>query len=130
MPGFTPDNNLLSSFKAAFRGLFLVTRYERNAGLHVLAVVLVTLAGFIFMINLTHWIILLMLFAMVISAEMLNSAIEKLSDIVEPNFNNKVKDLKDISAGAVLLTSIVSVIIGIIIFAPYILKFFKNLPNL
>jgi len=129
MPAFTPDNNILRSFKAAFRGLFLVIRYERNAGFHFLAVVSVTLAGFIFKINSTHWIILLLLFAIVISAEMLNSAIEKLADIAEPDFNNKVKDLKDIAAGAVLWTSIVSVIIGIIIFVPYILKIFKNMPN-
>lgn len=114
---------------AAFRGLIILIRNERNARIHFMTAVLVTTAGFVFRINSTQWAIILLLFAMIISAEMFNSAIEKLADLVEPNLNNEIRDLKDLAAGAVLWASMVSVIIGIIIFAPYILKIFKNIPN-
>ena len=117
--------SLASSFSAAFRGVWLIFRTERNARIHLAAAILVTSAGFFFGISKTDWIIVLLLFAMVITAEMINTAIEKLADVAEPGFSNKVRDLKDISAGAVLWTSMVSVIIGIIIFAPEFLEFIR-----
>jgi diacylglycerol kinase len=129
MPALSSKNNLKESFMAAFRGLFILIRNERNARIHFLAVTLITIAGFVLRINSTHWAIILLLFALIISTEMINSAMEKLADLVEPDLNNEVKYLKDLAAGAVLWASMVSVIIGIIIFAPYILKFFKNIPN-
>ncbi|MBK6346327.1 MAG: diacylglycerol kinase family protein [Bacteroidales bacterium] len=119
------SKGLGSSFSAAFRGLFLVIRTERNVRIHLFAALLVTTAGFIFGISKTDWIIILLLFAMVITAEMINTAIEKLADVAEPGFSNKVRDLKDISAGAVLWMSMVSIIIGIIIFAPEFLEFIR-----
>ncbi len=126
MPGSFSNNNFSKSLLAAFRGIRIV-RQERNVRIHFIVIALVTIAGLIFKINLTKWMIILILFALVISAEMLNSAIERLTDLVEPEKSYKVKDLKDIAAGAVLFSSIVSVIIGIIIFATEILKYFKNI---
>ncbi len=127
MPASLSNNNFRKSLLAAFRGIRIAGQ-ERNVRIHFIAAALVSIAGFILKINLTKWMIVLILFAMVISTEFINSALERLADMVEPNENPHVRDLKDIAAGAVLLTSIVSVIIGIIIFAPEILKFFKNIP--
>ncbi|KAF0196750.1 MAG: diacylglycerol kinase [Bacteroidetes bacterium] len=121
----TNFNDLGRSFSAAFRGLWLIFRTERNARIHLAAAVLVTIAGCFLGISKTDWIIILLLFAIVIAAEMINTAIEKLADVVESGFSERVRDLKDISAGAVLWTSMVSVIIGIIIFAPEFLEFIR-----
>lgn len=118
----TLKSSLKKSFLVAFRGLFLMIKSERNARIHFSAAILVVIAGFIFKIAITEWMIVLILIALVISAEMFNTAVEKLADLTEPNENHQVMDLKDIAAGAVLWISIVSVIIGIIIFAPQILQ--------
>lgn len=119
-----PKTNFNKSLLAASRGLFLIlSGDERNARIHFIAAVLVTIAGFIFRISSTEWMVVLILFALVIGAEMFNSSLEKLADLVEPDENPFIRDLKDIAAGAVLWISIVSVIIGIIIFAPRILQF-------
>ena len=126
-----PDkkNNLNKSFLAAFRGLLIIFKQERNAKIHLTAAILVTIAGFIFDISVIEWMLILILFGVVISLEMINTAIEKLADITEPDESNPVRDLKDIAAGAVLWSSIVSVIIGIIIFAPEIIEFIKTYTN-
>jgi len=130
MANANSDRNLLKSFQAAFRGIFISIKSERNIRIHFVAAILVTLAGLIFKISTTYWIIILILFALVIATEMINTALEKLADLVEPNLNNQIRDIKDISAAAVLWTSIVSVIVGFLIFAPQIIKFFKIFLNL
>jgi undecaprenol kinase len=125
MPKTNSDRNLLKSFQAAFRGIFIVIRDERNLRIHFIAALMVILAGFLFKISLSNWLIILILFAIVIAAEMINTAIEKLADFVEPNLNKQIRDIKDIAAAAVLWVSIVSVIVGFLIFAPQIIKIFK-----
>lgn len=84
--------------------------------------VLVIISGFIFKISITEWIICIVLFGLVITAELINTAIETTVDIVMPEKNEKAKLAKDIAAGAVLVSAIASAIIGIIIFLPKILN--------
>lgn len=120
-------NNLFNSFKCAFNGIKNVFINERNFKIHTLAMILVIIFGFIFKLSLTEWIICLICFALVMGFEMINTAIEKTVDLAEPNFNETARIAKDASAGAVLLVSILSAIIGIIIFAPKIINFISNL---
>ena len=84
--------------------------------------VLVIISGFIFKISITEWTICIVLFGLVITAELINTAIETTVDIVMPEKNEKAKLAKDIVAGAVLVSAIASAIIGIIIFLPKILN--------
>ena len=84
--------------------------------------VLVIISGFIFKISITEWTICIVLFGLVITAELINTAIETTVDIVMPEKNEKAKLAKDIAAGAVLVSAIASAIIGIIIFLPKILN--------
>jgi diacylglycerol kinase (ATP) len=79
------------------------------------------LAGFYFNICGTEWLILLLCIGLVLSLETINTAIEYLVDFVEPNQNSKAGAIKDLSSAAVLIASIISVIIGIMIFGKYIL---------
>lgn len=88
--------------------------------------ILVLIAGIIFKISFIEWIICFILFALVISLELVNTAIEATVDLVTKNFNIQAKKAKDTAAGAVLLVAIFSALIGFMIFIPKVLLLFKN----
>lgn len=111
---------LFKSFKHAFEGIFSSFKAERNMKIHILIMVLVIIAGFLFNISKIEWIACIFLFAIVISAELFNTAIETIVDMIMPEKNDKAKLAKDVSAGAVLMLTIGAVIIGLIIFLPKI----------
>ena len=113
---------IINSFKYAFQGIVSSFKAERNMKIHILMMILVIIAGFIFKITKIEWIICISLFGLVISSELFNTAIETIVDIVMPEKNEKAKLAKDVSAGAVLVLAIASAIIGSMIFWPYICK--------
>ena len=82
---------------------------------------LVIIAGIVLKITQAEWIVCIILFGFVITIELINTAIETTVDIAMPNINERAKLAKDISAGAVLISAIISVIVGLIIFIPKIL---------
>jgi len=82
---------------------------------------MVITAGVLCDINRIEWLIILLCIAMVIALEMINSALEKLSDLVEPNYNPTIKIVKDVGAAAVLWSVIISIVIGLVIFIPRII---------
>lgn len=114
------SKKLINSFKYAICGIITGFKEEQNMKIHTLAVIIVITLGIALKISKTEWIICLILFGIVISAELLNTAIETVVDIAMPKINEKAKIAKDVSAGAVLIQAIISAIIGIIIFAPKI----------
>lgn len=116
---------LINSFKYAIEGIISSFKTERNMKLHVLAMTLVILLGFIIRLSKLEWIICIILFAIVIAGELFNTAIETTVDIAMPQRNEKAKLAKDISAGAVLIVAIGSLIIGGIIFIPKIIEILK-----
>ena len=111
---------LRNSFKYAFEGIAEAWKTEQNLKIHFAIMALVIIAGFMFKISAMEWIVCLLLFAIVISLELINTAIETTVDIAMPDINEKAKYAKDIAAGAVLFSAIISVIIGLIIFLPKI----------
>ena len=115
------SKKIINSFKYAISGIKLAFKEERNMKIHFLAMTLVIILGIILKITNLEWIICIILFGLVISAELLNTAIETLTNVVMPEKNEKAKITKDVAAGAVLVMAIVSAIIGIIIFIPRIL---------
>lgn len=112
---------LISSFKYAINGINTAFKEEQNMKIHVLAISVVIVLGVILKISKIEWIICLILFGMVVSAELFNTAIETTVDLAMPEKNEKAKIAKDVSAGAVLITAITAAIIGIIIFIPKII---------
>jgi diacylglycerol kinase len=109
--------NLKNSFVYALRGIFYCIRYERNMRIHIAATVLVTIAAKIFCdFSRTEWCVLILTCALVMSLEAINTAIERLTDEVSPEYSRFAKIAKDVAAGAVLIASIAAVIIGIILF--------------
>lgn len=113
---------LYKSFEYAFTGILSALKSEKNLVIHFVIMSFVITFGFIFEINLLEWIICMIMFALVISAELFNTAIEMLVDMTEPNVNNKAKFCKDVAAGAVLFNASVAFIVGLIIFILYIFK--------
>lgn len=116
----------IASFKYAFKGLAFILSSQHNFIIHLVVAVLVTAAGLIFNISNIEWIALIITFALVLSVEAINTSIEKLTDLVSPDFNQKAGKVKDIAAASVLITAIASVIIGLIIFLPRIICCWQN----
>ena len=113
----------MSSFKQSFSYAingFKVALNEKHFKVHLLAVVVVTAAGFYFHITQTEWLICLLLFALVISLEIVNTSIERFVDLVSPEHNPKAGQVKDLAAAAVLVAAIASVIAAVLIFSKYI----------
>jgi diacylglycerol kinase len=115
----------LKSFLFALNGLGEAIRHEKNFRIQFVIALLVIGAGFFFSISATEWMAILICIAMVLSFEIMNSAIEKLCDFVCPSINPTIKKIKDLSAGAVLLSAIISFIVGCIIFIPKIKMLFQ-----
>ena len=120
-------NSLTKSFGYAFEGIWTGIRKERNMKIHCLAIILVTLAGTLFQITASEWCICLILFALVASLELVNTAVEAVVDLVTEEKKPLAKAAKDTAAGAVLFSAIVSVVAGCIIFVPYLLELFEKL---
>ena len=113
--------SLIYSFFYAGRGIISALKKERNLKIHFGIMLLVIIAGFYFKISIQEWITCIILFGLVISLELVNTAIETTVDIAMPEKNEKAKIAKDVSAGAVLVAAIVSAIIGLMIFIPKIM---------
>lgn len=111
----------LKSFVYAFNGIFTSIKNERNIKIHIVIMILAIIFGIILKISKTEWLICIILFGLVISMELINSAIEKVVDLVTKEKNEQAKIIKDTAAGAVLVTAIAAAIIGFMIFVPYII---------
>ena len=112
------QQSLIKSFGNAFAGIGYFFANDRNGKIHLAVTLTVLAAGLAFKITVVEWMLILLCIALVIGLEMLNNGLEKLCDMIQPNYHETVKIIKDVSAGAVLLAAIVSVIIGIFIFLP------------
>lgn len=112
------------SFKYAFNGLKILFTQEHNARIHLAVSLFTIFSGYILNISRVEWLVILLLIAIVISLEAINSAIENLSDVVSPQKNEKIKIVKDMSAAAVLIASSIAVICGCLIFIPKLCDFF------
>ena len=107
-------------FQHAIEGFCSSFKTERNMKIHVSIMILVIIVGILLEINKYEWIICIICFAIVISGELFNTAIETITDMVMPYKNEKAKLVKDISAGGVLILAVGAAIIGLIIFVPKI----------
>jgi diacylglycerol kinase (ATP) len=112
--------NRIRSVGVALRGALLLIRTEGSIKIQVFIVFLVTAAGFYFDISSAEWMMQILAIGLVLGVEGVNTAIEKLSDYVQPGFDKKIGFIKDISAGAVMWVSVAASIIGLIIYLPKI----------
>jgi diacylglycerol kinase (ATP) len=112
------------SFKFAFRGLASLLKNEHNSRIHLIAAIVVVTAGIILRINLLEWCLLFIVIGLVFLTELLNTSLEVLGDVFDPERNDRIKEVKDYAAGAVLISAIISVITGGFIFLPKLIRLF------
>ena len=110
----------VQGFGHGFRGLFIVIRSERNFQVHLLALAVVISAGCYFSISSTDWVLLIITSTLVMGLELVNTAIEKLCDDITLERKPSIRNVKDIAAGAVLLSSIGAIITAVLIFWKHI----------
>lgn len=116
----------LRSFRFAFGGIKTMIKNEHNSRVHFVALVVVIIVGIVLKIELLEWVAISIVSGVVILTELLNSAIEKLADFVEPAWNEKIGTIKDYCAGAVLISALIAVIVGGLIFIPKIIELIKG----
>jgi diacylglycerol kinase (ATP) len=113
----------LRSVRYAARGVRLMLASQHNAWVHAAATVLVTIAGMIFRLDRGEWCWVVVAMMAVWTAEALNTAFEFLCDVASPEFHPLVEKAKDVAAGAVLLSAAGSVVVGLLVFGPHLLKY-------
>lgn len=124
------NKSFIQSLDFAITGWKTVYRDERNFRKHVRVSFLVIALGFIFSLNLSEWLWLLTSISLVLFAEMLNTTFENIVDMVtDYHFDPLGKKIKDVAAGAVLLTACFAVVIGVLIFLPKMVHLFFYLKE-
>jgi undecaprenol kinase/diacylglycerol kinase (ATP) len=113
----------LNRVRYPLQGWVSFFRHEKNGQIQLLIAVFVVIAGFLLSISVIEWMMVLACIGVVIALEMINSAIEKFCDHVNPQVHPTIKFVKDIAAGAVLWVAVISAIIGAIIFLPKIFSY-------
>lgn len=111
------------SFKYAIEGLRIFFCHEHNAWIHIVATVFVVLLGLFYGITSTEWLFVSMAIGLVFVTEAVNTAIEYLCNLVSREYHPEIKVVKDVAAGAVLLSALVAVVIGVVIFLPRLFEF-------
>jgi diacylglycerol kinase len=117
-------NSRIRSFNFAIKGLWSLLKTEHNARIHLTAAIVAITIAIILKINAFEWALLIMVIGIVFMAELLNSSIESLADFVNPEWNEKIRIAKDYSAAAVMISAIISLIVGGLLFIPKILALF------
>jgi diacylglycerol kinase len=113
--------NLISSFRNAFSGLWYALRTQRNAQVHLLATLLAVLVGFGLGLDAIHWCLIILAMGLVWMAELSNTALENVVDLLSPEYHPLAKTAKDLKAGVVVVAALAAVAIGILVFGPPLL---------
>lgn len=115
--------NRLKSFGYAFKGFLFLIRNEANFQVQIVIAILAIILGFVFDISLLEWFAQLMAIAMVLVAESFNPSIEKMADFVNKDDHPEIGKIKDISAAACLIISVLALVIGVLLYLPKIVPF-------
>ena len=125
MSKFEVNTNLFKSFGFAIEGIKLAYKYNRNIKIHSVAAILAIILSLVLGITWFEFGLILITILLVIAAEMINTAIEEMVDLIVQEHREQARIAKDVAAGMVLLTAIGSVVIGAVIFLPYIFNLIK-----
>lgn len=114
----------INSFKYAFNGLIDTYRTEQSVWIYIPVALIVILIGFYLKINTTEWLIIILILGIILSLELINTALEAVVDLATEKYHPLAKKAKDTVSAAVLIFAVTSVIIGLIIFIPKIILLF------
>lgn len=118
----TKRGSLISSFSYATKGIIYAVIHERNMKIHIFSGLLVIAFSLYFQIRVYEWVIVILLIGGMLALEMVNTAIEQLVNLVTREVHPVAKIVKDVAAGAVFVYALTTVIIGLIIFIPYLVQ--------
>lgn len=121
------NRNLLESFKNAFNGIKSVAKSERNMKIHLLATVLVLMLSFFLKLSGTEFLAVCITIAIVLICEIFNTVTELLVDIIVDVYHPKAKIIKDMAAGAVLISAVMSLVVAYIIFFDKIMEYIRRI---
>ncbi|MCQ0112033.1 diacylglycerol kinase (ATP) [Zhouia amylolytica] len=110
----------IKSIGYAFRGAYLLVKTESSIQIQTGIAIIVTIAGFFFEISASEWAIQILTIGLIMGVEGVNTSIEKMADFVHPEHHKKIGFIKDIAAGAVFMTAIAAIVVGLIIYLPKI----------
>lgn len=122
----TEWTKFLAGFGFAFSGLWYTLRTQRNMRVHLSIGLLALLVGLLLRISPVEFAVILLAIICVFTAEMFNTVLEICVDLASPEYNPLAKIAKDVAAGAVLVSAIISVLIGLFIFLPHIFALFRR----
>ncbi len=117
-----PRRNLLDSFRNAGSGLLFIIEYERNARIHLVAALVVILMGFWLGLGRIEWALIIAAIGLVFAGEMLNTVVELTIDLICPGPHVLAKHAKDVAAGAILVSAVIAMLIGLLILGPPLLQ--------
>lgn len=117
---------LLKSFKYAASGLKFCFKTQQNFRVQLLAGTIAVMAGIFLQISRLQWIAILICISMVLTTELMNSAIEKICDHINPFYHPQIKNIKDMAAGASLVIALMSIVTGLLIFIPALLNYINS----
>lgn len=112
---------VLRSFKNSFRGFSVLLRNEYNLYIQIGFALFATVCGFLFQISFHEWAIQTAVIGLVIFSELVNTAFEKTMDLIYPEYDERVRDIKDLASAAVLFMVMISITTGIFIYLPKVL---------
>jgi diacylglycerol kinase (ATP) len=115
---------LYKGFGFAFEGVGHALKKDQNLRIHFVIAFIVMLMSLFFKVNPFEMGILGVMIILVIVTEMINTAIENMVDLITKEYHQEAKIAKDVSSGMVLITAVGSVVVGLLIFLPYVLRFF------
>lgn len=110
--------NRLKAIKYAAKGFWILITSEQSIMAQVSIGIIMTIVGFLMHLSATEWLFQIMAIGLILVAESLNTAIEKIADFIHPEYHKQIGRIKDISAGAAFFAAIIAVIIGLIIYVP------------
>lgn len=117
---------IFRKFGYALRGLKTSLKEEKSLVIHCVAALLAIIVSAVLQLNPTSWAIIIVMIGLVISSELVNTAIENVVDMVAFKFNFNAKKIKDIAAAATLILAIVAIVVGLLIFVPRIVSFAQH----
>jgi diacylglycerol kinase len=109
---------ILSGFKHSLRGISLAIISENNLRIHIVAALIVMVISYIVKLNMLEWAVMILCIGLVIGMELINTAIEYLADAFTSEYNEEIKNVKDVAAGAVLISAITSIVVAGLILLP------------
>lgn len=118
--------NRIKSVGYAFKGAYLLITTEASVKVQFVIGVIMTFAGIVFKLSVTEWIIQILVIALIMALEGMNTAIEETADFIHPEHHPKIGLIKDLAAGAVFIFAIAAAVIGFIIYLPKLYLFIEN----